>query len=880
MPLRSFPVALLLCALAHAKVPDFAVDRSTLPNGLDLLLHADHTAPIVHVNIRIHVGSKHEKPGQYGLAHLVEHLIYEDRDGNPISTQLERLGATNSCGFTYADYTEFCETVPAGRLERYLWMRSNEFALFFQNLTQKNLDNQREVVINERREKIENVPMHRVVPILHEELFPPGHPYHHDVIGLVEDLRAVTLDVVRSFYAEHYTPDRISIAIAGDFDPAQAKQWAAKYFGPLTPTDVRMNPPVSAPPLAAPKFVQYAEHIQDEIVNFVWVGPPAGSRDAAALEFADRLWTNDYSPHHLYKVVTGELSHSATTAHVVLQDASDFGVHVQIVPGASIAAIEEKIVAEMARMAREGPTADEMEKTRNYLQSGLLDGIESISGVASTIQTVHQFWGGIDHWRDWVSRYSSITAGDVRAAVNRWLVAPSHLTIDVRPQTAVRPDIPAPDRTTPPPFQAEKPFQAPAIQTARLPNGLEILLLERHALPKVAVKFQFRAGALQPPPDKPAAMLLAASAIRGTATRTEDELLRAFDDLGAGVHFESSLSGTTFSFSGLRKNLDPVLLLVADLMLHPTYADWAVEGYKKDWIQNIEHPEANLDNFSRELNAAAFGSSHPLGRGLGSVDSIRAVTTADVLAFRERFWKPNIAVAVFAGDITLKEAVALAGETFGSWTGAAPPVPPMPPPAPNHGRIVFVDRPGVTQTKILQVLPGVPRDHPDYPALVLANQVYGGMSDNRISDNIRQQHGIAYYALSQMLTFPSAGLWVVESPVQQDSTAVGMREFEKELDAFGRARPITQGELDQARTTLIHSLPEDFETLDSAAGAIAWNWAQGLPLSELQGFGDRLAALTLDQVNAVARKYARNDRAFFVLIGDRAKIEAQVRDFH
>lgn len=246
--LRSCALALLLPLLTHAQA-GFAVERSTLPNGLDLLLHVDRQTPIVHVNIRIRTGSKHEKPGQYGLAHLVEHLFYEDRDGNPISTELERLGATNTCGDLNEDFTEFCATVPSGRLERYLWMQSNPFALFFQNLTQKNLDNQREVVINERRQKLENEPYHRVNPLLHEQLFPPEHPYHHDVLGTVEDLRSVTLDVVRAFYAEHYTPDQISIAIVGDFDPAQAKPWVAKYFGPLAPADIRTVPPVSAPPL-------------------------------------------------------------------------------------------------------------------------------------------------------------------------------------------------------------------------------------------------------------------------------------------------------------------------------------------------------------------------------------------------------------------------------------------------------------------------------------------------------------------------------------------------------------------------------------------------------------------------------------------------------
>jgi zinc protease len=870
--------ALLLPFLAQAQT-DFAVERSTLANGLDLLLHVDRKAPIVHVNIRIRAGSKHEKTGQYGLAHLVEHVFYEDRNGNPISTELERMGATNMCGDLNEDFTEFCATVPSGHLERYLWMQSNPFALFFQNLTQKNLDSQREVVINERRQKLENVPYHRVIPMLHEQLFPAGHPYHHDVIGTVEDLRAVTLDIVRAFYAEHYTPDQISIAIAGDFEPAKAKEWVTKYFGPLTPGDVRMSPPVSAPPLGAAKFVQYAEHASEHRINFAWVGPPAASRDAAALDFAERIWTDDYSPHHLHKVVTGDFSKASTIDRLPLQDASVFGAHVDMVAGASIGAIEEKITAEVARMAREGPTAAEMQSIRNRLESGLFDDLSSVSGIASTMQQVHDFYGGIDHWREWATRYSSITADDVRGAVNRWLVAPSHLTIDVRVQSAVRGDTPEPDRSVPPPIQPDRPFHAPEIQTAKLPNGLQILLMERHDIPKVVVRLQFRAGALQGPADKPALMLLAAAAVRGTQTRSYDDVLRAFDDLGAGIHADADLNATDFYVDVLRRNLEPAFRMFADVLLHPAYADWAVEGYKKDWIRDIENPEANLENFARPLYAAAFGADHPLGRGLGNATSLRAVTTADVREFHDRFWKPNIAALVFAGDITLKDAVALATDLLGGWTGAAPAVGAMPAPAPKHDRIVFVDRKGVTQTMVVQVLPGVARDHPDYAALALANRVYGGMSGNRIWENIRQQHGIAYYASSYLPTFPGTGLWIVQSPVQQDATAQAMREFEKELAAFGRTRPITQTELDQAKTGIIRSLPEEFETLGSAAGTIAWTWAEGLPPGEREAFSGRVAGITLEQVNAVARKYSRADQAFFLLVGDRAKIEPQLREF-
>ena len=751
-----FTLALLLPFLAHTQLSELPVDRSTLPNGLDLLLHTDRKAPIVHVNIRIRVGSKHESPGQFGIAHLTEHLFYQDKDGTLFSTLLERLGATNTCGDLNEDFTEFCETVPASALERLLWMNSNLFAQFLsQNLTRKNLDSQREVVTNERRQKVENDPYHRIHPILHQEAFPPGHPYGHEVVGEYADLRSITLDDVRAFYAAHYTPDRMSIAIVGDFDPVQTKMWVAKYFGSLAPADFLSLPVRSAPPLAASKFVQLAERVHDEHVCFVWVGPPAGSRDAVALEFAAFMLSDDYSPRNLYKALGDRLVQGVAVSTSGLQDASLFYPGATVVPGASTSVIEEKIAAELARLGREGPSAAEMTRTRDHLESDYLSGLESVSGLASTIQQVHQFYGGIDRWRDWVARYSIVAADDVRAAVNRWLVAPSHLTIDIIPLTAVHRDTLEPDRASPPPLQPEKPYRPPEIQSAKLPNGLQLLLLERHDLPKVSVRIQFRAGAIQSPPDKPAVMLLAvATAGKGNKTVDGVDAEQALDDLGASVYGNADLNAQDLGLTVLRKNLDAAFRIAAAGFLHPVYPEWAIDARKKIWLQEIEDPESDLDHFSRELLAAAFGPDHPLSRGTGTADSIRSLTAADARAFHDRYWKPDVAALVFAGDITLQDAIALATETLGGWTGTAPPAPPMPPPAPRHDRIVFVDRKGATQTMVVEVLPGIPSDHPDYPALFLADRIYGGMSSNRIWGNIRGQHSIAYYARSELTTLP------------------------------------------------------------------------------------------------------------------------------
>jgi zinc protease len=877
--LRRLPIALLLASCAHAQIADLAVERVTLPNGMELLLHPDHKAPIVHLSFHFRVGSKHEEPGQYGLAHLFEHLIYENRDGTPISTAAEQMGATTLNGATKEDFTEFYETVPASRLERMLWMASNQFALFPRNLTQQNLDRQREVVINEKRLRVENEAYSRVGMIVREQAFPSGHPYQHGVGGEYADLRSITLDQVRAFYAKHYTPDQSTLALVGDFDPAQAKQWVAKYFGSLAPGDGLVGPPRSAPPLAAPKFIQIEERVRVERVWFAWVGPSMDHRDDAALEFAALMLTDEHSPRLLQHPLGDKLSLGVSIDRQDFQDASLFYIYVSVVPGASVAAIDQKLASELSRLARDGPTAAEMERTRNKLESDRLGELESISGMASVLHQVHHFYGSIGRWNDWSARYSSISPDDVRAAVNRWLVTPSHLTVDVRPQIAVQNDTAELDRTTPPPFQPEKPYSAPEIQTAKLPNGLEILVLERHDLPKVAVRVQFRAGTIASPPDKPALMLLTASAGKGTPTRKDDGVERALADLGTSLGGDADFNAQDYRFEVLRKNLDPAFRIFADGMLHTEYPNWLVEERKKAWIEEIEKPEASLDNFSSAMFASAFGPDHPLGKSLGTVDSIRSLTAADARELHDRYWKPGIAAVIFAGDITLKEAVALATETLGSWSGTPPPVPKMPPPAPKHGRFVFVDRKGVTQTMVVQVLAGVPRDHPDYPALFLADRIYGGMSSSRIWENIRQQHGIAYYAHSELSHFSSLGLWVILSPVQVDSTALAMREFDKELSAFGRSKPITQVELDQARNGFIRLLPEQLETLGSAAATIAANWSWGLPIDDIRMFPQRLASVTIDDVNAVARKYARTDQAFFVLVGDRQKIEPQLSDF-
>jgi zinc protease len=879
--LLRFGLGLLVAGLAHAQIANLAIEDYTLPNGMEVLLHVDRKAPLVHLNFRYRVGAKHEKAGHTGLAHLVEHLLFQvPEEPGDFAVLAERLGAAGVNGSAAYDYTEFYATVPTSRLERMLWRESNLFTQFEANLTQENLDRQRAVVINEKRQRTENVAYGRVDELMHQNVFPSGHPYQHETGGAYADLRATTLDDVRAFYDEHYTPDQMTLAIVGDFDPAQAKQWVAKYFGSMAPGSGLASPVRWTPRLDAPRVVDLEDRVRVPRVYFYWPAPPMAHRDEAALEFACFLLTDESGPRHLQPALTEKLSLGVSTEQTEYLDASLFSVSVSLAPGASRAAVEEKIASQMARLAREGPSAAEMERTRNNLEFARAGELETLAGLANALQRVRHFYGGIDRWGEWAARYTAVTADDVRSAVGRWLTTPNHLAIDVRPHTALRDATPEPDREKAPPIQPEKAYRAPELQSAKLPNGVEVLVMERHEALKIAVQLQLRVGSLHNPSGKQGlAALTAATAGKGTTNRKEDDINREKANLAMELFGSADLNTQAAGFEAPRKNLEPAFRLFADVVLNANYPDWAVEAQKKDWLDELEKPQASeIGDFARPVLEAAFGTGHPLGAtGLGSRADLRSLTPQDVRDFHARYWRPDISALVFAGDITLKEAVALATESLGNWSGTAGRASAMPPPQPKQGRAFLVDRKGATQTMVVLVAPGIPRDSPDYPALLLANQLLGGISASRLNQNIRQEKGIAYYAASQLWHYPGLGLWVAWSQVQTDRTAVAMSEFQKELRGLAGEKPITPLELEEAKSNIIRGLPAVFETVRSAAGEIAQTWAVGLPVTDFRTLPERIAATSLAEVTAAARKYATG-RTFFVLLGDREKIEGQVRE--
>ena len=730
---------------------------------------------------------------------------------------------------------------------------------------------ERDIVINERREKVDNQPYAIANSLFHRFVFPPGHPYSHDVIGTPADLMEASLDDVREFYRAYYTPDNASLVVSGDFDSAQTKSWIAKYFGSLAPGPGLISPASSSPPLTAPKMVEVTAVVPYSKILFAWTAPAATDPDSTAFEFAEFILDERWHE----QTFRDRIQFDPSASFYQLEDASVFIVTSTTNGKIPLERVKTAMTEDIERFAREGPSGDEVERARNNLESQQLSSLEDLYGVSTTLNAIQQYYGGVEHFNEWASRYKNVTPASVRQAVRRWLLTPNALTIKFTPITATHDNTSEPDRNTAPPFQSEKPFRLPEIQSAKLPNGLQIFVVERHGLPKVAIQLRLNLGSAHAPAGKPAAALVTMLTLAcGTPTRTADEIKREISNLAAGLTAHADAGSQYISFEVLRKNFEPMLELLSDALLHPVFPKDVFERRKSDVIEDWQRHEGRIDQYGGAVNAIAFGPAHPLGVSASNPEALRDITVADVQQFQKRFWHPDASVMAFAGDITMEEATAAATRYLGEWKGSAEPPGKLPPPAPMKGHTFLVERKGVTQTTVVMILPGITETNPDYPALLLADQVFGGGLFSRLYRSIRLDRGIAYEASSNLVTLPVYGLWAANSPVQADKTREAMAAFARELRGMAGERPITQAELDAAKQHLIRSWPEQFQWNTSTAAAIAENWVLDKSLNDLKTFPQRVAAVTLDQVNAASRKYAQPDKAVFLLVGDPDKIGA------
>lgn len=420
-------------------------EKYQLPNGLSVILHRDASLPLVAVNVWYHVGPANEPPGRSGFAHLFEHLMFEGSRhvGKDFDQLLESAGATNTNGTTSWDRTNYYETVPREQLELVLWLESDRMGFMIDNVTQERLDVQRNVVMNERRQSYENAPYGRSALALYNALFPPGHPYHGAIIGSMEDLHAATLDDVRAFFRDYYAPANATLALAGDFEPKQARALIDRYFGPLRDQG---RPPSSRrtrrlkPPHAG--RIEVKEPVQLAQVAFGWVAPPAYGPDDPALEVTTSLLAGGKATRLYRELVVNRQLASEVSAWI---DANALGtlvvVSATVATGRPVSEVEEALETVVQGLAAEAPADDELGRAKRGLLVALYDEIQLLnghggeSGRAGLLQRFNHYLGTPAAAEQWPSRLAGVTAQDVTRVVAQHLGPERRVTVVTLPET-------------------------------------------------------------------------------------------------------------------------------------------------------------------------------------------------------------------------------------------------------------------------------------------------------------------------------------------------------------------------------------------------------------------------------------------------------------
>jgi zinc protease len=884
-------------------VPRVAAEKYSLPNGLEVILSRKPELPMVAVNLWYHVGPAHEAKGRTGFAHLFEHMMFQASKHVPEDSffrTLEAAGASDINGSTSFDYTNYYATVPANQLELALWLESDRMGYLLDVVDETSFANQQDIVRNERRQRTENDPYGLAQEGMFQLLYPQGHPYHGVVIGSHQDIQAAKLDDVKQFFKEYYAPNNATLTLVGDFDPQQARQLIARYFGTLRRGPAVAPVKVETPRITAERRRIVPSRVELPKVYMAWITPPFFRPGDAEADITATILGGGRSSR-LYKklVYERQIAQDVSAFQYSLMLGSAFIVEATARPGHTVEELEKAIDGELAALAAQAPDASEVERARNQFETTTVGGLESMSGLADRLNLYNHYLGTPDYVQQDFARYGGVTPAAVQTFVREQLPRTARVVVHAVPGTPdLGPQVPTPPapksaagagaeainadepwRKEPPKPGAARAVQLPTPTSATLPNGLTLILNERRGLPIVSASLVFKTGSGANPIDRPGlASFTAAMLDEGTTTRNALQIADHVAQLGASLSTSSSMDAMTVSGRALSKNFGPLLDLVADVTLRPSFPADEIERQRAQRLGALLQQRENPSQVAALVaSAVLYGPKHTYGYSeLGNEASVKAVRRDDMLGFWKAHFVPNNAALVVAGEISMNDLRALAEKSFGSWQRAEPPKPAPGSPSPTSARVVVVDMPGAPQSQLRVVGMGAPRSSPDFRPMQLMNQALGGTFAGRINMNLREKNGYSYGTYSQFVFRRDSGMFQVSGGVRTDVTAPAVREVFNELTGV-LERPISEDELVRAKDGLSNSLPGAFETSGNAVANFSNVFTYDLGLDYYAKYAAQVRAVTTAQVHDMAEKYINPGRMIVVAVGDRKTIEPELQ---
>lgn len=869
-------------------------EKITLSNGLDVILHQDHTIPVVAVNVWYHVGSKDEQMGRTGFAHLFEHVMFEGSKHHNSSyfEPLQKVGA-NLNGSTTPDRTNYWEDVPSNYLELALWLESDRMGFLVDALDQQRFDIQRDVVKNERRQSYENRPYGMAHWHIQEALYPLPHPYHWMTIGSQEDLDAASLDDIKDFYRRYYAPSNASLAIAGDFQWDHAVELVNRYFGDLPPGPALTRIGRLDSPLAGRVELEIRDRVTLPRVYISWPTPPDFSEDDAPLEFLQAVLSDGLSSRlHRALVYEKQIAQSASIMYHPGESAGQFTAQVTPAPGHTLEEAEAALDAEIERLRTDPPTDEEISRVKNRLEAShyrLLSKVGGFGGRADQLNHFNVFANDPELINTSLDRYMAVEREDI-LRVSESILDHRQVRLRVLPEQSLQQSAAvALDRTLMPEPAIEPSFIPPIPRRHRLDNGLEISVVEQTGMPLVAFGLMLGAGAIADPQDLPGlASFTSQMLAEGTTSRTSLELAADFEFIGSRLSTDVRREFTLLATETLSKHWPTALGIMADMVQNPTFPDHELERVRRELLTDLsrgkDDPTFVAENITPGLVFSKdSGYGHPVH---GTESAIASLTRDDVVRQFKEAYGPEGSTLLVAGDVTLEDVVKQAQDALGAWTADVAikshsngvPAAANSKNANGKTTIYLVDKPGAAQSVIRTLQTTIPRHHADYFGLLLLNYSFGGQFSARLNQNLRQDKGYSYGYNSSIQWHQGPSLMSAGGSVQTAVTKESVIETLREFNEVHSSRPISEEELHSAKAGILQSYPASFERPGQVINQLLQLSLFDLPDNYFRSVKPSIEKVSLGDVHRIGRELIDPDGLSILVVGDREVIEAGLRE--
>jgi zinc protease len=885
-------------------------EKYVLSNGLTLIVHEDHSDPIVHVDVTYHVGSAREEIGKSGFAHFFEHMMFQGSDHVADEQHFKIVSDAGGTlnGSTNRDRTNYFETVPSNQLEKMLWLEADRMGFLLDAVTQKKFEVQRSTVKNERGQNYDNRPYGLANETSSRNLYPYGHPYSWLTIGYVEDLNRGDVNDLKNFFLRWYGPNNATVTVGGDVNPADVVKLVEKYFG-VIPRGPEVKPVVvPSAVLNKDRYVSYTDNYA-KLPLFLAVYPtvPNFHKDMGALACLAQVLGQGRNSVLFQQLTKKQLALQANSSSQLSELAGEFSFQIVPGPNKSLAQVDSLFRNALDSFEARGVTDDDIAKFKGGMESQLINGLQSVAGKVSQLAAFQTFTGNPNKVADLIQMYQAVTKEDVMRVYNQYIKGKHAVILSVLPKgqdalIAAKDNYKidssvynAPDygyaglkyskakdnfdRSKIPGNGPNPIVKVPKFWRKDMPNGIKLIGTESSEIPTVTLTITIPGGHLLQANDTSKiglAGIFGSMMNEDTKNYTAEQMAVALQKLGSSVNFSSSFDGITVNVQSLKKNLDATLALVEERLYNPKFPDAAFKRIQKQSLESFKQAKADPASVASDVFAKInYGPNNILAMSENGTEyTVKNLKLEDIKNYYDNYITSQGTKVVVVGDVKQEEILPkLAFLNKLPNKKVVLPKVNATPPAIDKTKVFMVDIPKAAQSQFrVGYATGLKYDATgDYYKSLLTNYALGGDFNSRLNLNLREDKGWTYGARSTVSGDEYSGDFEFSSGIRADATDSALVEVMKELNNYS-ANGITDSELKFMKNSLGQRDARNYETGFQKAGFIRRILDYNLPANYVEQQNKILAKLTKAEVDAVAKKMLKPEKMNILLVGDKAKI--------